>query len=158
VRFGKLTVIDDSMAIGRLKGARKVYCRCDCGNVVLRKMDELERGRSQSCGCLSKKVFNLNRRPAKDYQGQQFGKLTAVKIFEKNRNGKGENVWECQCECGRTKYVTTSNLTLGRTTNCGKCGFVEKKKEPRVKRKPLDRETVCDGCVLYIFRREMFFT
>lgn len=53
----------------------------------------------------------------KDISGMKFGKLTALKAVGKN--GKGEYLWECVCDCGNRRTVNVSNLLLGRSTSCG---------------------------------------
>lgn len=56
----------------------------------------------------------------KDLVGQKFGKLTAVTNMGTNRNGK--SIFECLCDCGRTKYkVIGGNLVQGLTESCGIC-------------------------------------
>lgn len=50
-RFGRLTVICE----GEKKGRRRhVRCRCDCGGEIETRVDALQSGRSESCGCLGK--------------------------------------------------------------------------------------------------------
>lgn len=48
--------------------------------------------------------------------GKRFGKLV-VKDLESNV--KGSRLWKCQCDCGNTAYVTTTNLKSGSTRSCG---------------------------------------
>jgi len=49
--------------------------------------------------------------------GQQFGRLTVIKID--GRDDK-RNLWlECQCTCGKTKRVRLDNLRNGKTQSCG---------------------------------------
>lgn len=53
-RFGKLIVFDDVPPNSK-------KCKCDCGNIVIVKTDNLSSGNTQSCGCLkSKGEFKLN--------------------------------------------------------------------------------------------------
>ncbi len=46
----------------------------------------------------------------------RYGKLTVVSLTD-NRI-KGEYVWECICDCGNTRYRTTSKLKLGGACGC----------------------------------------
>jgi hypothetical protein len=56
-----------------------------------------------------------------DLTNQKFGKLTAIKkIWRKGSN----NIWECKCDCGNIKNVTTSDLKSKNTNSCG-CYAVE---------------------------------
>ena len=51
----------------------------------------------------------------KDLTGQKFGYLTVLNPTRIN----GRFGWHCQCECGNTKDVLTSNLTRGFVQSCG---------------------------------------
>ena len=48
-----------------------------------------------------------------DLTGQRFGRLVPIKYC----NDKYK--WECQCDCGTIKLVSSSNLTSGNTKSCG---------------------------------------
>lgn len=52
-----------------------------------------------------------------DLTGAKFGRLTVVerKWCEK----KKRNLWFCQCECGNSTLVLTSDLLAGKSTSCG---------------------------------------
>lgn len=52
---------------------------------------------------------------AKDYTGQKFNSLTAIK--RERRNNK--TYYTCLCDCGRTVEIVASSL--GRNKTCGKC-------------------------------------
>ena len=43
-----------------------------------------------------------------DLTGKRFGRLVVKKILCKNKYGT--YIWECQCDCGNIKEVTTGNL------------------------------------------------
>lgn len=49
-RFGRLVVLDD-LGIDE-NGERKLRCKCDCGNEVIKSQTALRTGNTQSCGCL----------------------------------------------------------------------------------------------------------
>jgi len=61
-----------------------------------------------------------------DLTGQKFGKLTAIERTGETHPKRGF-YWECLCECGRTKKVTSSNLRRGSTRSCG-CLIGKRKK------------------------------
>ncbi len=61
----------------------------------------------------------------KDITGQKFGKLTALKPVGLNKHN--QVLWLCQCECGNTTTVITSNLLKGKTKSCG-CFAIETRK------------------------------
>lgn len=52
-----------------------------------------------------------------DITGQRFGRLTALQVIGKD--GRGEKIWHCICECGNTKDALSSNLRKGLTQSCG---------------------------------------
>lgn len=54
----------------------------------------------------------------KDLTGQQFGLLTAIaRLPPHGKNGS--YMWVCDCECGSTAIVRTSDLLNGHTLSCG---------------------------------------
>ena len=72
--------------------------------------------------------------------GEKFGKLTV--ISESNEryispNGKKHKKWNCVCDCGRSKIVTTNNLCMGNSSSCG-CSYynpiaMERRAKGRIK-------------------------
>lgn len=52
----------------------------------------------------------------KDLIGLKFGLLT---VIERAENIAGRAAWLCQCDCGGTKVVRSSNLQKGVTKSCG---------------------------------------
>lgn len=53
----------------------------------------------------------------KDYTGQRFGKLVAIRpTGELKRNSA---VWLCKCDCGNYKTATAKSLTSGGVKSCG---------------------------------------
>lgn len=57
----------------------------------------------------SGKILNLT--------GQNFGRLTAVKISGRDKSGKIQ--WECLCSCGNTISTNANSLRRGNTQSCG---------------------------------------
>lgn len=59
------------------------------------------------------------RMPGKriEFAGQKFGQLTVVKEVGKNQFSKW--LWECKCECGGKRIVTSSDLRAMRVKSCG---------------------------------------
>lgn len=55
-----------------------------------------------------------------DLTGQRFGRLVAIK---RATNIKKRTMWECKCDCGRTKVVDAHSLRLGHTKSCGCLGL-----------------------------------
>lgn len=65
-----------------------------------------------------------------DLTGKRFGLLTVIK---KTKDKSGKTVWECRCDCGNIKYVTTGHLNAGSTKSCG-CLQREQQKDLKGKR------------------------
>jgi len=52
-KFGRLTVIN----FAEIRKKRTYWnCKCDCGNTVVVKGDNLKKGNTQSCGCFKKEI------------------------------------------------------------------------------------------------------
>jgi hypothetical protein len=98
-RFGKLTAIN--------KVNKKWECVCDCGGRVSTRTTSLLGGHTTSCGC--------NHNP--NLVGNRFLRLTVLRLIGKNKNGR--RVWECQCDCGKTKNVTSNDLKYSKVQSCG---------------------------------------
>lgn len=52
-----------------------------------------------------------------DLRGRRFSKLTAIRPTDRRVNKRV--IWFCECECGGTALVSSSNLLNGNTTSCG---------------------------------------
>lgn len=55
-----------------------------------------------------------------DLTGRKFGRLTAVRR-EFRQLKRRQSGWICTCECGRERWVSTTNLVQGKTVSCGVC-------------------------------------
>ena len=116
-RFGKLVALRPT---GEQKDWHAVWeCQCDCGRIVFVREGNLKSGNTKSCGCA--RTLTQARNYAKDLSGQRFGKLITLE-----RKGE-QNIWECQCDCGKIVLVRESNLRSGHTKSCG-CGRLSKLK------------------------------
>jgi hypothetical protein len=53
--------------------------------------------------------------------GNVYGKLTVISFSHrvKYKSKSTKKFWVCKCECGKEKFVATSELTSGRTKSCG---------------------------------------
>lgn len=112
MKFGRLTIIKDS---GKRLDKRVIWeCLCDCGQTAYIIAQNLRRGNTKSCGCLSNEIRGKSLR--KDISNQRFGRLLVIKcIGSKN----GARQWLCQCDCGNIKITSVDNLTSNHVTSCG---------------------------------------
>ena len=107
-RFGQLTVLYRAKIPEHVIN-RGVYwkCQCDCGKITIVNGNALRCGKTTSCG---NHKFN-------DLTNQRFGRLVALKHVGANK--KGYALWECKCDCGNIKTITSEDLLSGRTNSCG---------------------------------------
>lgn len=52
-----------------------------------------------------------------DLTGKKFGKLTIIKYYGSNKNGRA--LWLCKCECGNYKIILGNSLLSKSTLSCG---------------------------------------
>ena len=118
-RFVRLTVIsyiDHSPKEVKNRGCRWL-CKCDCGNEIVVKTQDLTGNQVKSCGCLNndtRKTIGHNN--MEDLKGQQFGELTVLEHYPTD-NQRAE--WVCQCSCGEIIIVSAGHLKSGHTQSCG---------------------------------------
>lgn len=108
--FNDLTVIKE-FECDIPNGVRRWECQCACGNRTVVKTSDLTTGKVKSCGC--RKISQIP-------PGSVFGKLTVRSATEK-RASNGTIIYLCDCECGNTCEVPSSNLIRGDWRSCG-CG------------------------------------
>lgn len=134
--FHRLTVIRQD---GKYPNGHKAYiCVCECGKETRTQLHHLRSGAVRSCGCY-RRDLNLGQpscRRAK-LEGKKVGRLTVIRFLEGGKTKNGTMRWECLCECGKTTYVTSSNLTRGSTNSCG-CLASEKTRSLNVLRRLRD--------------------
>lgn len=53
-RFGRLTVI--KRAENTKSGKSQWFCKCDCGNTIIVKADNIKTGNTKSCGCYASEL------------------------------------------------------------------------------------------------------
>lgn len=111
-RFGRLTAIKIIPLQQKIK--HSVWeCKCDCGNTVYAKSDNLVRGYKKSCGCLLKESFKQRK---VDMTGKKFFHLTALEPTEQRENGGV--VWKCICDCGKICYIPQGQLGYRKSCGC----------------------------------------
>lgn len=135
-RFTRLIVVGP--ATPSRSGAARVECLCDCGTTVITYPNDLRRGHTKSCKCLSRDTTaarNRERIEAKhprfvNLEGwhQKDGRLKAIKVvgFAKTRHAR----WLCVCDCGNTCEVGRGNFLDETTQSCG-CWKIEQETQHR---------------------------
>lgn len=146
--FYRLKVIK---CIGKNKHGQYLWeCKCDCGNKKTISSNSLMQGHTKSCGCLAiEHMKELGRKSRKDLSGHKFGRLTVIRDTGER---KGEKIiYECLCDCGKTKNVSASNLKSGQVQSCG-CLSYEKLHDKAFNDASTERlmKNVIDGTNLYL--------
>ena len=115
--FSRLTVLQyaDEQHQVYYKGRHRTTwkCQCSCGNICYVTTENLRRGDTPSCGCITRE----NRRATlKDLTGQRFGHLQVLKFIG---TINGNSKYLVKCDCGKEYQIYGNNLTQGNTTSCG---------------------------------------
>jgi len=91
------------------KGRNITYitCMCDCG--VIKEIRACNLKSTASCGC------------KQSIAGKIYGRLTVLDEFRIIRVDEIRTYreWNCRCECGNEKFVSTANLNSGHVKSCG---------------------------------------
>lgn len=121
-KFGKLTVISrvEDHIQNNGKHRPSYLCKCDCGNECITTANNLQSGKTKSCGCLLKEInYNNN---FDDLTNKRFGKLLVIHRADDYllpSTGKRYTRWLCQCDCGNICIKSASDLRSGHTQSCG---------------------------------------
>jgi len=111
-KFGALTA---TRTVGKTKTGNMIWrCSCACGNRVDKPAQYLKRARATtiSCGCI-RRTTSLWQ----DITGRQYGRLTVLKMHSQNE--RGEYLWKCKCDCGKTKVLLGTSFKYGKVKSCG---------------------------------------
>lgn len=131
--FGRLTVLKQVENIQTPNGRSHVawLCECECGTQIVVRGDNLRNGHTVSCGCKKREILAIaGKNRLSNLEGKVFGRLT-VKKDSGRREKNGGVLWECECSCGNTVYVSTSNLTRS-TESTISCGCAKSKGEEKI--------------------------
>ena len=105
-QFGVFKVLEKDIETSKAK--KKIYWTCEC----------------QKCKSIwPVRADNLKRKPESclnckhDLTKQRFGRL--VVLYKTRVDKNGHSYWMCQCDCGKQKEISSSNLKDGKTLSCG---------------------------------------
>lgn len=147
-RFGYLTVLGYDHSENSCHFWK---CRCDCGNEVIKRGNNLlaslkSKNNMLSCGCKTSEYRKLQSQKMSEYNktrinpntnkfkesdddiiGKKFGRLTVLQFdhFHIAPDGKRKRYYLCRCDCGNEKVISYYALKYGNTTSCGNCGFTK---------------------------------
>lgn len=112
-RFGHLTVLEIT---DQRKNRQVVWkCRCDCGNITYVVGQALRTGHTTTCGC------SWKQERAEDLKGKRFGKLTVLSRNYDKQSKDRISFWNCKCDCGNMRIVSSRMLRNGKTFACHNC-------------------------------------
>ena len=116
-KFGDWKVLN--LSEKRTGGRVHWDCECTlCGKIVGVSAHNLTMGKSNNCGCESKKM--ASRKYCINEIGNKYGELTVI-----NRCGVDKNlraVWSVMCSCGKEFSVKGKDLRSGKVISCPECG------------------------------------
>jgi Recombination endonuclease VII len=117
--FCRLTVVSKAEKVN-LRTAWNCVCTCGKHRIVLTQ--SLKSGATKSCGCLHQEIMvGKFQEKAGELIGKRFGKWV-VKDLLSRRAKNGGVYFLCECECERTREVSSEGLLSGRSKSCGNCG------------------------------------
>ncbi len=110
IRFGKLCLISNvNISSG---STRKVLWMCDCGRTAEKRIGNVVRGITKTCG-------RCNEISAEEMMVRKFGKLR-MRDPSAVTTGSGKKViWVC--DCGREVNTIIHSVVRDGTSSCGKC-------------------------------------
>lgn len=120
-RFGRLVVTgisDEWYTYPNGERDFKWVCKCDCGNMTIRRGGSLRNTKvCQSCGCWRKEESVRDE----DMIGHRFGKCVVISRARRISVGNNSTVdaWNCVCDCGENFVGRGPQLRFGKLTSCG---------------------------------------
>ena len=128
-KFGRLTVIELDRDMTEKRGTAYWRCVCDCGSGIIKSFStyNLEHGKSESCGCLSKEKMTKTKNTNSKYHIYDDENLVKYLVNEEDKflASKSNQIITVKCpNCGYTKNMAVSCFTNGgmRCPNCANHG------------------------------------
>lgn len=121
---GKLTVIREAEPLILKSGKPRTrwLCLCECGNYIIVSTQSLMQGTTVSCGCYGQKARLEARRKKTESKlvGTKVGRwfIESYAGIKKQPGGQTRSLWNCCCDCGTKRQLTTNQLTEG-SLSCG---------------------------------------
>lgn len=110
-KYGKLTVLRFVGVDSKGHGVHEFVCDCGRTRQCRTRLVIMKRNGSPSCG-----HFDCTDPHGVDLSGRRFGRLTVIKRM---RDASGKPVYECKCDCGKTKMVRNGRLKGDHIKSCG---------------------------------------
>lgn len=117
--FDKITVIAPTNKRSS-NGSIIWLARCECGEELEISSKDLGRKKSFSC--------DKCKESAESEIGKRYGRLVVIDRAPPPKEGRAGRFWLCQCDCGNTSVVRTTDLRSRGVVSCG-CLQREKARE-----------------------------
>ena len=96
-------------------------CKCDCGNVVEKVLNQVKNGQAKDCGRYCKyrdtSALHNDKVDRNAIVGNTYGDLTVLAFSHKDSLNK--LLYVCRCKCGNITIVRKQSLIYGETRSCG---------------------------------------
>lgn len=115
--FGNWKVIDFNQEMTSIRKRTYWNAECQCEKHTRKALagSDLKRGKTTSCGCLTKKLLSKAR--TRDLTGMKIGRLTV--LYYAGVSEEHHAIWHCKCSCGNEKDIEAQYLLSGNTHSCG---------------------------------------
>lgn len=112
-KFGRLLVIETLWN----ETPVKVKCKCECGNIVILRKNDVQSLHTLSCGCLQKQRASESRF-VNDTGYISSSGVTILNPYKRNNNG--QMLWECECGfCKKHFYELPARIKNSHVQSCG---------------------------------------
>lgn len=128
-KFGNLTVLEKTNEFVQHGSTKSPLwkCQCDCGNIVLVRLDSLTSGTTQSCGCLIEGKIEKMREAAGYVQGTQLSRIQNISPTSANSSGvvgvcfdKKSGKWDARLTFQKKRHYLGRYDTLAEATDARK--------------------------------------
>ncbi len=122
--FGWLTVIKEAepLILASGKSRTQCVCLCKCGKETIVSSQSLIQGTTISCGCFGAIARTEGKRKAVENKmlDKHFGRWHVDSYAGQKYlpSGQTRSLWNCTCECGTRRTLTTNQLNEG-SLSCG---------------------------------------
>lgn len=128
-RFGKLEVLSELPAVRDNSGSlrRWMEVKCDCGNIVEKKLKYLKNGDTNSCGSCIYEVIDISAKgkpvvaldPFEDEVKMIGNKYQEWTVTEAGFRSGIHRMLKALCTCGTVQFVDKRALLTGHSNSCG---------------------------------------
>lgn len=119
--FGELKALSPTRVEWDNRDVRGWLCECNCGRLTKVKTGHLTSGHTTTCGH-TRHYPDRFEHLRRDLRGERIGLLVVKNPTHKKTTYHKKNLlsaWDCECDCGQSTTVLTSQLVKRATKSCG---------------------------------------